>query len=65
MIYNIAAIAQKFNDKGFYTYTRIKNLMMGMRGHSKKKDVQELRKILREEWQSTDAQLSKLEKEAG
>lgn len=63
MIFNISAILKKMPDQNWYSYTRIKNLLMGLKGNSTKKQIQQLRKVIAQEATEVDKILSKLENE--
>lgn len=63
MIYNLTKITEMLGDPNHYSYTRIKNMFRGMRGNSKKKDIQEVRKILHNSFKTYDKILASLEKE--
>jgi len=60
-IYNISAIKNLIPGGNHYSYTRIKNLLMGLKGNSSKKDIQQVRKLLKQEWVEVDNTLEKLE----
>jgi len=62
-IFNTSSIIKCLSEKNFYSHTRIKNLFNGIKGQSKKREVQEVRSILKKGYQYMDAKLAKIEKE--
>lgn len=46
-----------------YTYTVVSNLLSGFKGNATKKDIQALRKLIKEELTRIDKNLQKLENE--
>lgn len=62
-IYNISAIVNKLPSGNHYTYTRVRNLLLGLKGNSSKKEIQHLRRILKNSWMEIDTVLEKLENE--
>jgi len=61
-IYNVSAIKDLIFGN-HYSYTRIKNLLLGLKGNSTKKEIQQVRKVLKQEWMEIDSKLEKLENE--
>lgn len=64
MIYNISAIRDLMPGGNHYSYTRIKNLINGLRGDSTKKEIQQIRKIISDAYNKLDKHLEVLEKES-
>jgi len=62
-ILNVSQIVQMMGGKNQYSYTRVKNLLMGLKGRSSKKEIQAIRKIIQRELSEVDSKLAKLENE--
>lgn len=60
-IININRVVTLMGDRDHYTYTRVKNLLKGLKGRSSKKDIQQVRKIIQKELTAIDNTLAKLE----
>lgn len=60
-ILNISSVVLLLGSKNQYTYTRVKNLFNGIKGNTKKSDIQLLRKVLKKQFDLIDAGLAKLE----
>lgn len=62
-IININRVVTLMRDQDHYTYTRVKNLLKGLKGRSTKKDIQQVRKIINQELTAIDKTLADLEKQ--
>lgn len=62
-IISVSKLADLVSDKNHYTYIRVKNMLSGLKGKSSKKDIQEVRKIVKREFNQIDTVLAKLENE--
>lgn len=60
-IININRVVTLMGDRDHYTYTRVKNLLKGLKGRSSKKDIQQVRKIIQKELTAIDNTLARLE----
>ena len=62
-INRVAQDIKNSNGGNSYTYTKVKNLLRGVKGHATKKEIQQLRKFLKNDFCAIDAVLHKLENE--
>lgn len=60
----VAAAMAKRHGGNTYTYRRVKSLLNGVQCNVKKKEIQWLRRLIREDLTQIDNQLSQLEKDA-
>lgn len=65
MYLNVNKISKDMQKEGgnSYTYTKISNLLYGFKGAATKKEIQYLRKLLKNEFSRVDTVLAKLENE--
>lgn len=62
-INRVAKDIKESNGGNSYTYTKVKNLLRGIKGQATKKEIQQLRKFLKNDFHEIDAVLAKLENE--
>lgn len=65
MYLNVNRISKDMQKEGgnSYTYTKVSNLLSGFKGAATKKEIQQLRKLIKNEFFRVDTVLSKLENE--
>lgn len=64
MVINISHLANLYTKKygsTSYSYTKIRNLLSGVKGNATKKEIQQLRQVLKAAVTETDSVLAKLE----
>lgn len=62
-IINVKQLVERLDDKNHYTYMRVRNMLSGLKGKSTKKEIQQVRKLIKSELTLVDNILSKLENE--
>lgn len=62
-INKISKDLQKVSGGNSYTYTKVSNLLSGIKGNSTPKEIQSLRRLIQKELSRVDTVLSKLENE--
>lgn len=62
-ITSVAEGIKKSNGGNSYTYTKVKNMLRGIKGHATKKEIQQLRRLLKSDFREIDEVLEKLENE--
>lgn len=62
-IINVNKLVDLIGDRNHYTYIRVKNMLLGLKGKSSKKDIQRVRRLIQMELTAVDKTLEELENE--
>jgi hypothetical protein len=62
-IINVTKLVSLMGEPNHYSYTRIKNLLSGLKGKTSKKEIQQVRKLIKDQFSTIDKQLASLENE--
>lgn len=63
-IINVAKLADLVStEKNQYSYTRLKNIMSGVKKRSKRSEIQKVRQVLKTEFMKMDKMLKELEED--
>lgn len=62
-IINISKLVELMGANDHYSYKRVKNMLSGLKGRSSVKEIQRVRKIIRQQLTEIDNTLERLEKQ--
>lgn len=62
-IINVNKVVSMMSGGNSYTYTKVSNLLSGSRGRASKKEIKQVRSIIKEQLNAIDKQLAAFENE--